>query len=149
MNAPEIDTDEQQYPSQASRPQPTLGDTFIAWVQLAGGTAVANIAILFVALALGAEMTVDVGLFEQEVGAVPIVTLTLLTLFISTFFWSLVAFRVPAFAHLWVPIGWGMGILSLGGILGAAGITTGLALGAMHVLTTAVACHLIPRRLPR
>ena len=42
MNAPEIDTTEQQYPSAASRPQPALGDTFVAWVQLAGGTAVVN-----------------------------------------------------------------------------------------------------------
>ena len=40
------------------------------------------------------------------------------------------------------------GAVSLGGILGAAGIATGIALAVMHLLTTAVAAHLIPRSLP-
>lgn len=148
-NAPELDTERSQEPAAASLPHPGMGDTAIAWVQLAGLTAVANLGVLAVASGLGARMTADLGGVTQTVGPVAVVVATLATLFISTFVWSLVAHRAPAFAHLWVPIGWGVGLVSLGGILGAAGLATGLALGVMHLLTTAVAAHLVPRRLPR
>ena len=147
-HAPELDTDRREYPEEATRPAPALGDTAVAWLQLAVPTALANLAIYAAAVALGAEMTASLG-FEQSIGPAAIIAASLGTLFISTFFWAIVAHRVPAFAHLWVPIGWGVGLVSLGGILGAAGITTGVALAAMHLLTTAVASHLIPRRLPR
>lgn len=145
---PEIDTDDHEYPQESSRRAPSLGETAGAWVQLAGATAVANLVIYAVAVALGAEMTAELG-FEQSVGPAAIIVASLGTLFISTFVWAFVAHRVPAFAHLWVPIGWGVGLISLGGILGASGLRTGIALGVMHLLTTAVAAHLIPRRLPR
>lgn len=146
---PELDTERHEYPAEATNPPPSLAETAIAWVQLAGATAVVNLLVYGAAIALGAEMTADLGVFEQAIGPGAIVAASLGTLFISTFFWSIVAHRVPAFAHLWVPIGWGVGLVSLGGILGAAGITTGVALAVMHLLTTAVASHLIPRRLPR
>lgn len=145
---PALDTRRKEYPDEASRPTPDLGRTAGAWFQLAVPTAIANMAIYAVALALGAAMTADIG-FEQSIVPAAVVAATFGTLLISTFAWSIVAHRVPAFAHLWVPIGWGVGLVSLGGILGAAGITTGVALAAMHLLTTAVAAHLIPRRLPR
>lgn len=146
---PELDTRPQEAPAAAVEPHPGLADTAIAWVQLAGVTAVVNLVVYAIADAAGAEMTADLGMFSQAIGPTAIVAATLGTLFISTFVWALVAHRVPAFAHLWVPIGWGVGLVSLGGILGAAGVATGIALAIMHLLTTAVACHLIPRRLPR
>ena len=146
---PEIDTDRNEYPSVAEQPPPSLAATTIVWLQLAGATAIVNVVVFFVARALGAEMTVDLGVFQQGVGLPAILVATFGTLFTSTFVWSVVAHRVPAFAHLWVPLGWGVGLVSLGGILGAAGVTTGVALGVMHLLTTAVAAHLIPRQLPR
>lgn len=146
---PELDTHAREYPAEASRPAPTLSETAVAWAQLAGGAAVVNLVVYAAAVALGAEMTADLGAFQQAIGPAAIVTASLGTLFISTFFWSIVAHRVDAFAHLWVPIGWGVGLVSLGGILGAAGITTGVALAVMHLITTAVASHAIPRRLPR
>ena len=59
------------------------------------------------------------------------------------------AHRTPAFATLWVPLGFGVGLVSLAGIIGASDLSTGISLGAMHVLTTIVAALLIPRRLPR
>ena len=142
-----IDTREREYPKDATQPTPTLGRTAAVWLRLAVPTALANLVVLAAATALGAEMTAEVG-FEQSIGPAAIVTASLGTLFISTFVWSVVAHRVPAFAHLWVPIGWGVGLVSLGGILGAAGIATGVALAVMHLLTTAVAAHLIPRSLP-
>ena len=146
---PELDTGRKEYPRVADNPPPSLAETFLAWIQLAAGTAVVNVVVFFIARALGAEMTVDLGLFQQGVGLPAILVATFGTLFISTFVWSVVAHRVPAFAHLWVPIGWGVGLLSCGGILGAAGVATGVALATMNLLTTAVAAHLIPRRLPR
>lgn len=145
---PAIDTRENEYPEDATQPAPSLGETAVAWLQLAIPTALANLLVFAAATALGAEMTADLG-FEQSIGPGAILVASLGTLFISTFFWSVVAHRVSAFAHLWVPIGWGVGLVSLGGILGAAGIATGIALAVMHLLTTAVAAHLIPRRLPR
>lgn len=145
---PEIDTDDREHPQVSPGQAPSLGETAVAWMQLAGATAVANLVIYAVAVALGAEMIAELG-FEQAVGPPAIIVASLGTLFISTFFWSLVAHRVPAFAHLWVPIGWGVGLLSLAAILGVSGLRTGIALGTMHLLTTAVATHLIPRRLPR
>jgi hypothetical protein len=148
-STPEIDTTAREAPAAAEEPHPGLGETAIAWVQIAGVTAVANLVIYAIAAAAGAQMSVDLGMLSQVVGPVAIVAATLGTLLISTFAWSLVAHRVPAFAHLWVPLGWGVGLVSLGGILGASGVATGVALGIMHLLTTAVAAHLIPRRLPR
>ena len=149
VQAPELDTKRNEYPAMSEQPPPTLGATAVAWLQLAGATAIANVAILLGATALGAEMTVDLGVFQQGVGIPAILVATFGTLFVSTFAWAVVAHRVPAFAHLWVPLGWGVGLVSLGGILGAAGVTTGIALGVIQLLTTAVAAHLIPRRLPR
>ncbi len=146
---PELDTERHEYPAAATQPPPTLGETAVAWVQLAGATALVNVLVHTAAVALGAEMTADLGIFQQDIGPGAVVVATLGTLFISTFAWAIVAHRVPAFAHLWVPIGWGVGLVSLGGILGAAGIATGVALAVMHLLTTAVASHLVPRRLPR
>lgn len=146
---PELDIHRNEYPAEAGQAPPSLPETAVAWVQIAGATAVANVIIYIVATALGAEMSADLGIFQQNISAAAIVAATFGTLFISTFVWSLVAFRVPAFAHLWVPLGWGVGLVSLGGILGAAGVTTGIALAIIQLLTTAVAAHLIPRRLPR
>ena len=148
-DTPEIDTTARAGPAAAEEPHPGLAATAIAWVQLAGITAAANLVIYAIADAVGAQMSADLGGGSQAIGPIPIVAVTLGTLFISTFVWSLVAHRVPAFAYLWVPIGWGVGLISLGGILGAAGISTGIALAIMHLLTTTVAAHLIPRRLPR
>lgn len=145
---PAIDTREREYPRSATRPTPTVGETAVTWLRLALPTALANLVVLAVATALGAAMTAEVG-FEQSIGPAAIVAASVGALFLATFVWSFVAHRVPAFAHLWVPIGWGVGLVSLGGILGAAGITTGIALAVMHLLTTAVAAHLIPRSLPR
>lgn len=147
-DSPELDTAAHEAPAAAQQPHPGLGETAIAWVQLAGATAVANIVVYAVAVATGADMTADLGMFSQAIGPVAVVAATLGTLFISTFVWALVAHRVPAFAHLWVPIGWGVGLVSLGAILGTSGVATAISLGVMHLLTTAVAAHLIPRRLP-
>lgn len=149
MQTPELDTRPTAEPADATTPHPTISETATVWLQLAVGTTLANLVVLFVAQAVGAEMTADIGVMEQAIGAPAIIAATFGTLFVSTFFWALVAHRVPAFAHLWVPIGWGVGLVSLGGVLGAAGIATGVALAVMHLLTTAVAAHLIPRRLPR
>lgn len=148
-DTPELDTRAHETPSAAEQPHPELAVTAIAWVQLAGITAVANIVVYAIAGLAGAQMSVDLGMFSQVISPAAVVAASFGTLLISTFVWSLVAHRVPAFAHLWVPIGWGVGLISLGGILGASGLATGIALGAMHLLTTAVAAHLIPRRLPR
>ena len=146
---PGTDTTAREAPASADRPHPGLAETAIAWIQLGGLAAVLNIVVYAIADAAGAEMTVDVGVFVQTVGPTAVVAVTFGTLLTSTFAWALVAHRVPAFAHLWVAIGWGVGLVSLGGILGAAGVTTGIALAVMHLLTTAVAAHLVPRRLPR
>lgn len=144
---PEIDTSARQAPAAEHR-HPDLARTTLTWLGLATATAVVNIVILGIAIAASADMTVDLG-FRAEVGWLAVVVATYGTLLVSTFVWSLVAHRVPAFAHLWVPIGWGVGLVSLGAITGVSDLGAGIALGTMHLLTTAVAAHLIPRRLPR
>lgn len=146
-DTPEIDTQPHEAPPAAEEPHPELAETAIAWVQLGGLAAVVNIVVYAVAVLAGAEMSVDIGIFEQVIGPTAIVVVTLAALLIATFGWALVAHRVPAFAHLWVPLTWGVGLVSLGGVLGAAGLATGIALAIMHLLATAVAAHLLPRRL--
>lgn len=136
-------------PDSSQVPQPSLAVTAIAWVQLAGLAAVANLAVLGVALALGADMQVELGPMAQTVGPIAVVVVTFAGMLAATFTWSLVAHQAPAFATLWVPLVWGLGLLSLGGTLGASGATTGTTLAVMHLVATAVAAHLVPRRLPR
>ena len=145
---PELDTRAQEAPAAAEHQHPDLARTLLTWLGLATATVVANIVVLGIAIAAGADMTVDLG-FRTEVGWLAVVVATYGTLLVATFVWALVAHRTPAFAHLWVPIGWGVGLVSLGAITGVSDLGAGLALGAMHLLTTAVAAHLVPRRLPR
>lgn len=145
---PELDTRKQQSPEAAHQPHPSLGETAIAWVQLAGATAVVNLVVLAIAAVAGAEMTADLGGVTRGVGPTAIVAATVAALLVATFGWALVAHRVPAFAHLWVPLAWGIGLVSLALTLGASGLATGIALTIMHLLTTAVAAHAVPRRLP-
>lgn len=145
---PELDTRQRQAPDAAHQPHPSLGDTAIAWVQLAGATAVANLVVLGVAAAAGADMTADLGGVTRGIGPVAIVAATVGALLVATFGWALVAHRVPAFAHLWVPLAWGVGLVSVALVLGASGVATGTALTVMHLLATAVAAHAVPRRLP-
>lgn len=145
---PEFDTRQQQSPEAAHVPHPSLGETTIAWVQLAGATAVANLIILAIGAAVGAEMAADVGGTAWGIGPVPTVVATGGALLVATFAWALVAHRVPAFAHLWVPLVWGIGLVSLAMTLGASGLATGIVLTTMHLLVTAVVAHALPRRLP-
>lgn len=143
-----MDTSARQSPEAAHEPHPSLGETAIAWIQLAGATAVANLVILAIANAAGAEMTADLGGATRGIGPGAIVAATFGALFLATFVWALVAHRVPAYAYLWVPLAWGIGLVSLAMTLGASGLVTGLTLAVMHLLTTAVAAHAVPRRLP-
>lgn len=145
---PELDTRQQQAPEAAHQPHPSAVEAAVIWAQLAAATAVANIVVLAVADIADARMTADVGGTMWGIGAVPIVAFTAGALLVATYAWALVAHRVPAFAHLWVPLTWGIGLVSLSLVLGASGLATGIALTAMHLLTTAVAAHAVPRRLP-
>lgn len=147
VTTPELDTRAREAPAAAERSHPGIAETTLTWFALATGTVVVNIVILGIATAAGADMTVDLG-FRTEVGWLAVVVATYGTLLVATFAWALVAHRVPAFAHLWVPLGWGVGLVSLGAITGVSDVGAGLALAAMHLLTTAVAVHLLPRRLP-
>lgn len=147
-DTPELDTQPREAPAVAQEPHPGPAAIAIAWVQLGGLAAVANIVIYAIAQVAGAEMRVDVGSMTQVVGPTAVVIVTLGALLVATVGWALVAHRVPAFAHLWVPLAWGVGLVSLGLVIGAAGLATGISLGAMHLLATAVAAHLVPRRLP-
>ena len=146
---PELDTRESEAPEVAHQSHPSALETAVAWVQVAGATAVANIVVLAVAVVAGAEMTAAVGGRTWGVGGAPIVGFTAGALFLATYAWGLIAHRVPAFAHLWVPLTWGSGLVSLAMVVGASGLPTGIALTVMHLLTTAVAAHALPRRLPR
>jgi hypothetical protein len=138
-----------QEPERSNRANPTVAEAFTAWLQLATLTAVANVVIYAIASASGATMQADLGATAAAVEPVAVIVASYGTLLISTFVWALVAHRTPAFATLWVPLGFGVGLVSLAGIIGASDLSTGISLGAMHVLTTIVAALLIPRRLPR
>jgi hypothetical protein len=118
------------------------------WGLLAAGTAALNLLILAVGLLVGGEMAAQVGSRMQAVSAGAVVAMTAVPLLLSTLTWALVAHRVPAFAHLWVPLAWTFGLLSLALIIGATGVTTAVTLGLMHLVTTAVAAHVLPWRLP-
>lgn len=137
-----------QSPAAATQEHPTLPAALRTWVELAAGTTAVNLLILSVGLLVGGEMAAQVGTQMQAVTAGAVAAMTAVPLLLSTATWALVAHRVPAFAHLWVPLAWTFGLLSLAMIIGASGVTTAITLGLMHLVTTAVAAHLVPWRLP-
>lgn len=136
-------------PAERTLPNPTAVDTVKAWMTLAAPTVAVNLVLYAVAVGAGAAMEADIGTSTVAVGPISIVVVSAAALLSSTVVWAAAAHRSPAFADLWVPLGWGVGLVSLAAIIGVSGVTTGVALTAMHLVTTVVAAHLLPRALPR
>lgn len=145
---PELDTRPKQAPAAGEEPHPTIGATLLTWLLVGAGAVVANVLVLFVGQLAGAEMVAQLGTFDQAISGGAVAAGTAFWTLVGTLAWSLVAHRVPAFAHLWVPMVWGFGLLSLGATFGAVGMATALTLAAMHLVVTAAVAHLLPRRLP-
>ncbi len=138
-----------QDPPLPTRPAPTAAEAARAFVELTLVTLGLNLLALAIGDAAGASMTVDVGVTIASVGMVSIIVATTVALAAAVLLWTIVGHHVSAFAYLWVPLGWGVGLLSLGGVLGASDLGTGITLASMHVMTTAVGTLWLPRRLPR
>lgn len=130
-------------------PNPTGGETVRAWLLLLVPTLAINLLLWGIASGAGASMSADIGTRAVEIGWVSISLVTAFALLSSTVVWAAVAHRSPGFANLWLWLGWGVGIVSLAGILGVSDVATGVTLTAMHAVTTIAAAHVLPRLLPR
>ena len=148
-STPEPNSSGESMPPERTQPNPTAGETVRAWVVLTAPTVLVNLLLYVVATGAGATLEADIGTMTVDIGPLPIAIVTAGALLSSTVVWAAVAHRSPGFAELWVPLGWGVGLVSLAGILGVSGVGAALALGVMHVVTTIVAAHLLPRQLPR
>lgn len=148
-DTPEIDTSEMETPAVAGREHPTVPDAAMTWALLGGVAVVANVIVLAIALGAGADMQAGLGSGGFEITWVVVLLATAAWLLFAVFGWALVAHRVPAFAHLWVPLQWGMAVVAVAGLVAVTGVATGITLGVMTVIATLLAAHAVPRRLPR
>lgn len=136
-------------PAPTTAPNPTAADTVVAWLTLSIPTVIVNLVIFAVARGAGATLAADIGGTTVGIGWISISIATAAALLSATVVWAAFAHRSPAFADLWVWLGWGVGLISLALILGVSGVTTAVALVSMHIVTTIVAANVLPRVLPR
>lgn len=146
---PEIDTSEKETPAVADRQHPDTGNTTSTLALLAGVAVVANVIVHVIAMAAGADMQADLGSMTLDISWFVVMVATAVWVGIAVLGWSLVGHRVPAFAHLWVPLHWGMAVVAMAAIVAVTTVPTAITLGIMTVIATLVAAHAVPRRLPR
>ena len=148
-DTPEIDTRQQESPDVAQRQHPGMGDAAMTWALLAAVAVVANIIVQAIALAAGVDMQADFGSTTFDITWLVVLAATAAWVLFAVFGWTLVGHRVPAFAHLWVPLHWGMAVVAMAAIVAVTSVPTAITLGVMTVVATLTAAHAVPRRLPR
>lgn len=150
IDAPEIDTTAQEAPAAAHESHPGPAAMAVTFLVVAGLTALANVVVLGIAQAAGAVPQVDLGSISLQVSWWLVIAATLAWLLAAVLGWGLLAHRVPALAHLWVPLHWGMALVAGAALVAVAGsVATAITLLVMNVLASAAAAHAVPRRLPR
>ncbi len=110
---------------------------------------VANLAVLGIATLRGAALTVDNAGTLMSVGPLEVTAASIVPLAIGIGAYALLAPRVAIVGRFWTPAIIVLTLLSLGGPLGASDLTTGLALGTMHLVVGGLAAFGVPTRLGR
>lgn len=128
---------------------PGIGTTLRTWALLGAGVAAANLVVLGVATLAGAAMVAEQAGSPMDVTAAAVVAASFLPLLVGVLVWTLVARRSARLARVWRPGVVVLFVLSLGSLLGAEDVTTGVALGVMHAVVAGVAAFVVPARLPR
>lgn len=148
--SPELDTRPREAPPATHEPQPGPAAMVTTWLGVGVLAAAVNIVVLAVAVAAGVEMQADLGAMSLQVNWLAVIVATVAWLAAAVLGWALLAHRVPALAHLWVPLHWGMAVVAGAALVAVAGsVATAVTLLVMDVVATAAAAHLVPRRLPR
>lgn len=133
----------------ASDSTPGSAAVLRTWAMLGAASAVANLIVLGIATLAGAALFVDQAGSPMDVTAVAVIAASFLPLLVGVLAWTFVARRSQLLARLWRPGVVVLFVLSLGGLLGAADLATGIALGVMHTIVAGVAAFVVPLRLPR
>jgi hypothetical protein len=136
-------------PPLPTRPIPTASEALRAFGMIAVVAVGLNLTALVIGRATGASMTADIGVAVASIGPGAIIAATTFVMALGVLLWTVVGYHVSAFAYLWVPLGWGLALVSLAGVLGASDLGTGLTLSSMHMITAAVTTLWLPRLLPR
>lgn len=110
---------------------------------------VANLSLLGIAALLGAARTVDNAGTLMSVGVLEVTAASLIPLAIAIGAYALLAPRIAVVGRVWTPAIIVVTLASLGGLLGASDLTTGVALGTMHFVVGGLAAFGVPARLGR
>lgn len=127
----------------------TTGTRATAALPLLGVSLVANLLLLGVGSLLGAAMTVDNAGTLMTVGVVEVALASLLPLALAIVAYVAIVPRVDLVGRVWTPTVVVLTLLSLGGVLGASDLTTGLVLGTMHLVVGSLAAFGLPARAGR
>ena len=147
---PEIDTRPHEAPATAQEPHPGPAAMMTTWLGVGVLATVVNIVVLAIAVAAGVDMQADLAAMSLQVNWLTVIVATLAWIAFAAIGWGLLAHRVPALAHIWVPLHWGMAVVAGGALVAVAGsVATAITLVVMDVVANAAAAHLVPRRLPR
>ena len=125
-------------PSAAARALPLLGLALAA-----------NLAVLGLAALAGAGLTVDNAGTLLPVGVLEVVLASTIPLTLAIVAHTFAAPRSSLVRRAWTPAVLLVTVLSLGGLLGASDLTTGLALGTMHLVVGGLAALALPMRAGR
>lgn len=126
-----------------------IGAALRTWGLLGAACAVANLVVLGVATLAGGAMVAEQSGSPMDVTAAAVVAASFLPLLVAVLAWTFVARRSQWLARAWRPGVVVLFVFSLGGLLGAADLVTGIALGVMHAVVAGVAAFAVPVRLPR
>ena len=110
---------------------------------------VVNLVILGIASLADAALTVDNAGTLMSVGIVEVTAASLLPLSLAIVAWVALAPRVALVRRAWTPAIIVVTLASLGGLLGASDLTTGVALGTMHLVVGSLAAFGLPARVSR
>ncbi len=127
----------------------TTGSRATAALPLLGVSLVANLLLLGVGSLLGAAMTVDNAGTLMTVGVVEVTFASLLPLAFAIVAYVALVPRVDLVGRAWTPTVVVLTLLSLGGVVGASDLTTGLVLGTMHLVVGSLAAFGLPARAGR
>lgn len=110
---------------------------------------VANLSLLGIAALLGAALTVDNAGTLMSVDILEVTAASLIPLALAIGAYALLTPRIAVVRRVWTPAIIVVTLASLGGLLGASDLTTGVALGTMHLVVGGLAALGVPARLGR
>ncbi len=108
-----------------------------------------NLTLFGIGSLLGAAFTVDNAGTMMSAGVLEVTAASIIPLSVAIVTYVLLAARVEFVRRAWTPVIAIFTLASLGGLLGASDLTTGIVLGMMHLVVGGLAAFGIPARMGR